>query len=84
VDPSTFLGRQKQDKKDWSDQYQQKQVAMAGKFTFPTATPLSNTEKDENGNPLPAEQISLINLKNVRFSYDHTTGCWIFNGNNKY
>jgi len=79
VDPSTFLGRQKQDKKDWSEQYQQKLVAMAGKFTFPTATPLSNTEKDEAGNPLPADQISLINLKNVRFSYDHTTGVWIFN-----
>jgi len=79
VDPSTFLGRQKQDKKDWSEQYQAKLVAMAGKFTFPTATPLANTEKDEAGNPLPAEQISLINLKNVRFSYDSTTGVWIFN-----
>jgi len=78
VDPSTFLGRQKQDKKDWSEQYQQKLVAMAGKFTFPTATPLDNTEKDENGNPLPAEQISLINLKNVRFSYNAATNIWIF------
>jgi len=79
VDPSTFLGRQKQDKKDWSEQYQQKLVAMAGKFTFPTATPLSNNEVGEDGNPVTAENISLINLKNVRFSYDASTGVWIFN-----
>jgi len=79
VDPSTFLGRQKQDKKDWSEQYQQKLVAMAGKFTFPTATPLSNDEKDEAGNPVTADKISLINLKNVRFSYNPDTGVWIFN-----
>jgi len=43
---------------------------MAGKFTFPVATPLDNTVKDENGNALPDSEISLINLQNLRFSYD--------------
>jgi len=73
VDPSTMLGKQKHEKKLWSDSYYQKQVALAGKFTFPAPTALSNSEN------LPAEQISLINLQNVRFSYDVSTGHFIFN-----
>jgi len=70
VDPSTFLGRQKADKKEWSEAYYARQIAMQGKFTFPTATPLENTQKDEAGNALPDTEISLINLKDVRFSYN--------------
>jgi len=73
VDPSTMLGKQKHEKKLWSDTYYQKQVALAGKFTFPAATPLDNPEG------LPADQISLINLQNLRFSYDVSTGHFIFN-----
>ena len=79
MDPSTLLGKQKHEKKMWSDSYYQKQVALAGKFTFPTSTPLSNTELDAEGKPIPADQISLINLQNVRFSYDVSTGHFIFN-----
>jgi ATPase subunit of ABC transporter with duplicated ATPase domains len=79
VDPSTMLGKQKHEKKMWSDNYYQKQVALAGKFTFPSSTPLSNTEKDAEGKPLAADEISLINLQNVRFSYDVSTGHFIFN-----
>jgi len=63
ADPSTMLGRQKADKKEWSDNYYRKQIALAGKFTFPSSTPLDNPEK------LAPEEISLINLQNVRFSY---------------
>lgn len=73
VDPSTFLGRQKHDKKLWSEQYHAKQVALAGKFTFPAPVALDNPEKKD-----PAD-ISLINLENVRFSYDVSTGHFIFN-----
>lgn len=79
VDPSTMLGKQKHEKKMWSDSYYQKQVALAGKFTFPASTPLSNDVMDSEGKPLPADQISLINLQNVRFSYDVATGHFIFN-----
>ena len=74
-----MLGKQKHEKKMWSDSYYQKQVALAGKFTFPTSTPLSNTEKDAEGKAIAAENISLINLQNVRFSYDVSTGHFIFN-----
>lgn len=73
VDPSTMLGKQKHEKKIWSDTYYQRQVALAGKFTFPAATPLINAEN------LPVDQISLINLSNLRFSYDVSTGHFIFN-----
>jgi len=73
VDPSTFLGRQKHDKKQWSEQYQQKQIALAGKFTFPAATPL------ENPNNLPLADISLLHVKNLRFSYKPETNVFIFN-----
>ena len=74
-----MLGKQKHEKKMWSDNYYQKQVALAGKFTFPTSVPLDNNEKGEDGKPVAADQISLINLKDVRFSYDVSTGHFIFN-----
>jgi ATPase subunit of ABC transporter with duplicated ATPase domains len=73
VDPSTFLGRQKHDKKEWSLNYHQKQVALAGKFTFPQATPLDNPEN------LPLGDISLLHAVDVRFSYKPETNVYIFN-----
>ena len=39
----------------------------------------SNEEKDAEGKPIHPDQISLINLQNVRFSYDVSTGHFIFN-----
>ena len=78
VDPSTMLGRQKYEKKIWSDSYYARQVALAGKFTFPEAVPLANTEKDAEGKPVKAEDITLIDLKQVTFSYNVDTGVWIF------
>jgi ATPase subunit of ABC transporter with duplicated ATPase domains len=73
VDPSTFLGRQKHDKKQWSEQYHQKQIALQGKFTFPAAVPLENPEG------LAPGDISLINAIDVRFSYKPETNVFIFN-----
>jgi len=61
-DPSTMLGKQRAEKKEWSEKYYAKQVALAGKFTFPTATPLENKEVDAKGQPVPADQISLIRV----------------------
>jgi len=72
ADPSTFLGRQKEDKKQWAEQYHQKQVALAGKFTFPAPVALENPENK------PLGDISLINLENVTFSYKPETGHFIF------
>jgi ATPase subunit of ABC transporter with duplicated ATPase domains len=78
-DPSTPLGRERYDKKNWSDDYFRKQTALAGKFTFPAPVALENKEVDAEGNPVAADNISLINLQNVRFSYDVNTGHFIFN-----
>jgi ATPase subunit of ABC transporter with duplicated ATPase domains len=72
VDPSTMLGKQKHEKKLWSDRYYQHQVALAGKFTFPAPVALSNPEN------LPLDEISLINLQNLRFSYNPEAGHYIF------
>jgi ATPase subunit of ABC transporter with duplicated ATPase domains len=63
ADPSTMLGRQKADKQAWQHAYLARQVALQGKFTFPQATALSNAEN------LPLEDIKLIDLQNVTFSY---------------
>lgn len=73
VDPSTFIGRQKHDKKQWSEQYHAKQIALQGKFTFPAATPLDNPEGKK------PEEISLLRVEKVRFSYKPETGVFIFN-----
>ncbi len=79
ADPSTPMGRERFDKKNWMEDYNRKQVAMAGKFTFPAPVALENKEVDAEGNLVPEDQISLINLQNVRFSYDVSTGHFIFN-----
>jgi energy-coupling factor transporter ATP-binding protein EcfA2 len=67
------LGRQKHDKKQWSEQYHQKQIALQGKFTFPAAVELENPEK------LPPGDISLLRVEQVRFSYKPETNVFIFN-----
>jgi ATP-binding cassette subfamily F protein 3 len=73
VDPSTFLGKQRFEKKQWSEQYQQKQIALQGKFTFPAAVPLENPEKKA------PQDISLLRVEKVRFSYKPEQGVFIFN-----
>lgn len=73
ADPSTMIGRDKAHKKAWLDNYQAHMVAMAGKFTFPAPVPLDNPEN------LKPEDISLIKMDNLRFSYDEKTGHFIFN-----
>jgi ABC-type Mn2+/Zn2+ transport system ATPase subunit len=54
-------------------------VQLAGKFTFPASVALENNEKDELGNLVAAENISIIHMKNVRFSYNVEKGHFIFN-----
>jgi len=72
ADPSTMQGRIKAEKKEWSERYYAKQIALQGKFTFPTSVPLANTEKDAEGKPIPADEIKLITVKDLRFSYNAT------------
>lgn len=73
--PASPLGRMVLDKRDWMKEYHQKQVALQTKFTFPASVPLDLPE----GDTTPQAEISVINLQNVRFSYDVKTGHFIFN-----
>jgi ATPase subunit of ABC transporter with duplicated ATPase domains len=79
VDFSTPMGRTKADYQAWSNKYYQKQVMLAGKFTFPKPAPLKALEQDEEGNDLPESQTSLVKLNKVRFSYRPEEGNFIFN-----
>jgi ATP-binding cassette subfamily F protein 3 len=79
ADPSTPLGKEKAEKKEWQEAYNRKQVALAGKFTFPVSVPLDNNEVGADGQPVAADDISLIDLRNVRFSYNPEAGHFIFN-----
>lgn len=76
ADPSTQIGRTLYDMRKWRDAYQQRLVSIQGKFTFPVAKQLPRPE----GLADDAE-ISLINLQNVRFSYnpDAKDPVFIFN-----
>jgi ATPase subunit of ABC transporter with duplicated ATPase domains len=76
ADPSTKMGKDLHDKKLWQTRYQAKLVQMQGKFTFPVSTKLDRQESDSKDGP-----VSLINLKDVRFSYrpDAEDPIFIFN-----
>jgi ATPase subunit of ABC transporter with duplicated ATPase domains len=70
VDPSTPKAKEKAEKMAWRDAYQAKQILYQGKFTFPDALALEHNE----GDPEDPKEISLINIENVRFSYDEKKG----------
>jgi len=53
--------------------WNQRQILLAGKFTFPDAVPLKGESKD-----IAPEDISLIDVQNVTFTYKESTGIWIF------
>jgi ABC-type molybdenum transport system ATPase subunit/photorepair protein PhrA len=74
--PSTPIGRMVLDKKSWFDKYHAKSLALQSKFTFPLPVALENVANETLANP---SDLSLINLQNVRFSYDVSTGHFIFN-----
>jgi len=73
VDFSSPLAKEKAEKKAWSDMWAQRQVLLAGKFTFPDAVKLVSTDPS-----IAPESIPLIDVKNVTFSYNIDTGIWIF------
>jgi ATPase subunit of ABC transporter with duplicated ATPase domains len=76
ADPSTPVGRQVLDKRTWSKTFYEKRVAMITKFTFPAPVEL---DQPEGAAPVPQEEVSLVNLQNVRFSYNPSAGHFIFN-----
>jgi len=73
VDFTSPLAREKAEKKAWSDFYQARMILLAGKFTFPDAEPLKNDDPT-----VKPDDISLINVKDVTFTYKESSGIWIF------
>jgi ATPase subunit of ABC transporter with duplicated ATPase domains len=72
VDFSSPLAKEKAEKKAWAEMWAQRQILLAGKFTFPDASPLKSDD------PTSPHVISLINVKDVTFSYNIDSGIWIF------
>lgn len=70
VDPSTPKAKEKAEKMAWRDAYQAKMILYAGKFTFPDTRPLPPQPND----PADPQEISLIKIDKVRFSYDVAKG----------
>jgi len=76
VDAASQKAKEKADKQAWQLKFREKQLMLQGKFTFPDMTPLTADAGDDAKTP---DQISIINLKNVRFSYGPDKGLpWIF------
>jgi ATP-binding cassette subfamily F protein 3 len=78
VDPSSPLARQKKIKQDWLDNYQAEIVRRAGQFTFPPPSDLVPENEDAEVEGIEQKDISIINVQDVRFSYDPLTLPFIF------
>lgn len=74
VDPSSRLARTKRMYEEWQRKHHERLVLLAGKFTFKDPAPLTLPEGCEK-----QEDVSLINMKDVRFSYNPEGGVFIFN-----
>jgi ATPase subunit of ABC transporter with duplicated ATPase domains len=74
VDPSSMLARTKMRYQQWQRKHYERQVMLAGKFTFKAPKTLPNPLG------LPDQKdISLIKMEDVRFSYNPEGGHFIFN-----
>jgi ATP-binding cassette subfamily F protein 3 len=80
VDFSSPKALEKKQKQTWADAYYQRQLLLAGKFTFPTITRVEPgpQDVDATGAPLPPSQISLIKMTDVTFSYKPDSLPFIF------
>jgi len=64
VDPCSLLGRQKADYQKWQTAHYERKVMLMGKFTFKAPATLPNPDD------IDPSEISLINMQDVRFSYN--------------
>lgn len=77
VDPSSPLAVTAAKKKKWLHDYQRKLVLRAGQFTFPPPVDLKVDNHQIGTTPEP-EEVSVIKVTDVRFSYDPLTLPYIF------
>jgi len=78
IDFASPLAVEAKTKRDWLENYNRKMVMRAGQFTFPAPTPLE-PDNHQLGQEVPQEDVSVIKVTDVRFSYDPVTLPFIFN-----
>jgi ATP-binding cassette subfamily F protein 3 len=65
-------------KRAWLEAYNRKMVLRAGQFTLPPPTPLIPDNHQLGMTDIPRNDVSIIKVDNVRFSYDPVTLPFIF------
>lgn len=68
IDPMSAMYRTKMNYTEWQDKRYRREVALQGKFTFKAPKVLPNPTGG------PVEDISLVEINDVRFSYDVAKG----------
>jgi len=77
IDFSSPLAVEAARKRKWLEDYSRKMVLRAGQFTFPPPTDLE-PDNEQKGMDIPQDQVNVIKVTNVRFSYDPETLPFIF------
>jgi len=78
IDFSSPLAVQAKKKREWLEKYRRKMVLRAGQFTFPAPTPLVPDNHQLGATDLAPEEVSVIKMSDLRFSYDPETLPFIF------
>jgi len=73
VDFSSPKAKEKKEKQDFLEAYTQRQILLAGKFTFPTIEALPE-QKDATGAVMDPASVPIIDLKDVTFCYNVEKG----------
>jgi len=77
IDFSSPLAVEAKVKRTWLENYNRKMVMRAGQFTFPAPTDLV-PDNEQLGQTVAQEDVSVIRVTNVTFSYDPLTLPFIF------
>ena len=77
IDFSSPLAVEAKQKRTWLENYNRKMVLRAGQFTFPAPTVI-DPDNEQAGQTLEFDDISVIKVTDVRFSYDPVTLPFIF------
>lgn len=77
IDFSSPLAVEAKQKRSWLEAYNRKMVLRAGQFTFPKPTVIE-PDNEQKGQTLELDDVSVIKVTDVRFSYDPVTLPFIF------
>lgn len=78
IDMASPLAVTAKKNKAWLDHFHRKKILKAGQFTFPPPEPIEPDNEQLGMTGLEPEDISVIKVTNMRFSYDPVTLPFIF------